>query len=219
MKSVDLATADLFADAAEDQPLAAGAMLLRGAAAALAQALWHDLEAVIAQAALRHMATPGGRRMSVAMSNCGAWGWTSDARGYRYTAIDPQSGAAWPPLPESLRGLARAAAARAGFAAFEPDACLINRYLPGARLSLHQDRDESDLSQPVVSVSLGLPATFLFGGLARADAAARIALRHGDVLVWGGPSRLRYHGVLPLADGVHPLLGAQRINLSLRRAR
>lgn len=219
MTAVDLITADLFADAAAAQSLAPGAMWLRGAASPVVPALWRDLNGVIAQSGFRNMVTPGGRRMSVAMSNCGDLGWVSDASGYRYTGTDPQSGQAWPRMPASFRQLARRAAERAGFVAFEPDACLINRYVPGARLSLHQDRDESDLSQPVVSVSLGLSAVFLFGGLARAERSARIPLRHGDVVVWGGASRLRYHGVLPLAPGEHALCGAQRINLTFRRAR
>jgi len=199
-------------------PLADGALLLRGFALAAQDQLLADVRAVIAAAPLRHLSTPGGLRMSVAMTNCGALGWISDRRGYRYDAIDPARGAPWPALPASFRALAWQAAARAGFDAFAPDACLINRYLPGTRLSLHQDRDERDYSAPIVSVSLGLPAVFLFGGLQRADKALRVALHHGDVVVWGGPSRLRFHGVLPLGDGAHALLGAERINLTLRRA-
>jgi alkylated DNA repair protein (DNA oxidative demethylase) len=164
------------------------------------------------------MLTPGGARMSVAMTNCGAVGWISDRRGYRYTSHDPDSGHAWPPLPAPIRALATLAAAAAGYADFEPDACLVNRYLPATRLSLHQDRNERDLSAPVVSVSLGLPAWFLFGGLRRADPVRRIALLHGDVVVWGGSSRLAFHGLAPLADAQHPLTGRCRINLTLRRA-
>lgn len=215
----DLFSADLFIAAANEQALAPGAWLLRGFAAPFDRALWRELNAIIARSPLRHMSTPGGRSMSVAMSNCGELGWVSDQRGYRYTAIDPQTGLRWPPMPDAFKGLAQSAAERAGYPAFKPDACLINCYAPLARLSLHQDRDESDLSQPVVSVSLGLPAVFLFGGLARNDAAVRVALTHGDVVVWGGPSRLRYHGVLPLASDEHVLCGAQRFNLSFRRAR
>lgn len=215
-------TYDLF-DAIDDaqagaEPLADGAVVLRGFARQVQRALLADVSAVIAVAPLRHLLTPGGLRMSVAMTNCGALGWVSDRRGYRYDAIDPERGAPWPPLPASFAGLAERAAARAGFDAFAPDACLINRYTPGSRLSLHQDRDERDHSAPIVSVSLGLPAVFLFGGLGRTDKARRVGLRHGDVVVWGGPSRLRFHGVLPLADGVHPLLGRERINLTFRRA-
>jgi alkylated DNA repair protein (DNA oxidative demethylase) len=200
------------------QPLAEGALLLRGFALAAQQQLLADVRTVVAAAPLRHLITPGGLRMSVAMTNCGALGWVSDRRGYRYDAIDPERGLPWPPMPTSFRALAQQAAARAGFEAFAPDACLINRYLPGAKLSLHQDRDERDFGAPIVSVSLGLPALFLFGGLRRADQAMRVALRHGDVVVWGGPSRLRFHGVLPLADGQHALLGGERINLTLRAA-
>jgi len=166
----------------------------------------------------RHMLTPGGARMSVAMTNCGQVGWISDRRGYRYERVDPESGQPWPPMPAALRELAVRSAATAGFIGFEPDACLVNRYAPGTRLSLHQDRNERDLRAPVVSVSLGLPALFLFGGLRRADAAQRIALAHGDVLVWGGRQRLAFHGIAPLADGEHALTGRCRINLTFRRA-
>lgn len=200
------------------QPLALGAVLLRGLAGAGAEALWADLQAVLQQAPLRHMVTPGGFRMSVAMSNCGALGWVSDDTGYRYDPLDPGSGQPWPALPASFRALAHRAAEQAGFAAFEPDACLINRYAAGARLTLHQDRNERDLRQPIVSVSLGLPAVFLFGGPQRRDATMRVPLVHGDVVVWGGPARLRYHGVLALKPGHHALTGACRINLTLRRA-
>ncbi|MCV2359700.1 DNA oxidative demethylase AlkB [Paucibacter sp. TC2R-5] len=201
-----------------DLAIADGAWLLPGFALDAAAALREAVEAVLVEAPLRHLHTPGGQVMQVAMSNCGPLGWVSDARGYRYQALDPLSGRTWPALPPLIAGLAREAAARAGYASFDADACLINRYLPGNRLSLHQDRDERDFSQPIVSISLGLPATFLFGGLSRADKPARLTLRHGDVLVWGGPSRLRFHGVLPLDDGEHPLLGRQRLNLTLRRA-
>ncbi|MEP6874694.1 MAG: DNA oxidative demethylase AlkB [Burkholderiales bacterium] len=215
-------TFELF-DAPDDAepatpPLAEGAMLLRGFARPMQDALLADVRSVIAAAPLRHLTTPGGLRMSVAMTNCGALGWVSERRGYRYDALDPDSGLAWPAMPASFRSLAAQAAARAGFEGFAPDACLINRYRPGARLSLHQDRDEHDFRAPIVSVSLGVPAVFLFGGLQRADKALRVRLQHGDVVVWGGASRLRFHGVLPLADAEHPLLGAQRINLTFRRA-
>jgi alkylated DNA repair protein (DNA oxidative demethylase) len=194
------------------------AVLLPGAASDQAAALLAALQPVIAVSPWRHMVTPGGLRMSVAMSNCGQVGWISDRRGYRYDDIDPESGRPWPPMPETLRRLALQAAVTAGFAGFQPDACLINRYLPGTRLSLHQDRNEHDLSAPVVSVSLGLPAMFLFGGLRRANPAQRIALLHGDVVVWGGRQRLAFHGVTPLADGEHPLTGRCRINLTFRKA-
>jgi alkylated DNA repair protein (DNA oxidative demethylase) len=216
-------TLDLFdALEADAEPgelaLADGARLLRGFARPAQHELLADVRAVITAAPLRHLVTPGGMRMSVAMTNCGTLGWVSDRRGYRYDRIDPERGKPWPAMPGSFRDLARRAAARAGFDAFAPDACLINRYVAGTKLSLHQDRDERDLDAPIVSVSLGLPAVFLFGGLRRTDKAQRIPLFHGDVVVWGGAARLRFHGVLPLADGRHPLLGAERINLTFRAA-
>jgi DNA oxidative demethylase len=201
------------------EPLAEGAAVLRGFAREADAVLLSDVRAVIAAAPPRHLTTPGGLRMSVAMTNCGALGWVSDRRGYRYDPLDPERAAPWPPMPESFRALAARAAAEAGFDGFAPDACLINSYLPGTKLSLHQDRDESDLRAPIVSVSLGLSAVFLFGGLQRADKTQRVSLRHGDVVVWGGASRLRFHGVLPLAEGDHAMLGSQRINLTFRRAR
>lgn len=203
---------------AAPEPIAPGAVLLRGFAFDQAEALIHAAQQVIAAAPLRHPVTPGGRAMSVGMSNCGALGWTSSRTGYRYSCTDPLTGQPWPPMPACLADLALRAAAAAGFDHFMPDACLINRYEPGARMSLHQDRDESDLGAPIVSVSLGLPAVFLFGGLQRGDRPARWRLAHGDVVVWGGASRLAFHGVAPLADGDHPRLGRQRINLTFRRA-
>ncbi len=215
-------TLDLFAadaPALDDEPLSPGAVVLRGFATAQADALKAAVDSVSAAAPFRHLVTPGGQRMSVAMTNCGELGWVSDRRGYRYDPVDPESGAPWPALPEPFRELAHAAAARAGYPAFAPDACLVNRYAPGARLSLHQDRDERDLRAPIVSVSLGLPAVFLWGGDARGDPARRVALHHGDVAVWGGPSRLRFHGVLALRDGEHPFAGAQRINITFRKVR
>lgn len=212
-------THDLFAAIDADRlPLAPGAWLLRGFALDRVPALLATVERVVAAAPFRHMETRGGLRMSVAMSNCGALGWVSDRRGYRYEAIDPHSGRAWPAMPDAFAALAADAAAAAGFPGFVPDACLVNRYVPGTRLGLHQDRDERDYDAPIVSVSLGLLATFLFGGENRGDRAQRIPLHHGDVVAWGGPSRLRHHGVLALKDGHHPMLGAQRINLTLRRA-
>lgn len=198
--------------------LAPGAVVLRGFAAKPAAELVTAIDAVAAAAPFRHMAVPGGHRMSVAMTNCGALGWVSDAHGYRYSTTDPRDGRAWPAMPEVLRRLAVEAARRGGFDGFAPDACLINRYVPGARMSLHQDRDEHDFAQPIVSVSLGLPAMFLFGGLRRSERPVRVPLLHGDVVVWGGPARLRYHGVLALRDGHHALVGAQRINLTFRKA-
>jgi alkylated DNA repair protein (DNA oxidative demethylase) len=215
-------TLDLFAadmPELEDEALSSGAVVLRGFASARADELKHAVAGVGAAAPFRHLITPGGFRMSVAMTNCGELGWVSDRRGYRYDPVDPDSGRPWPALPEAFRALARDAAARAGYAGFAPDACLINRYAPGARLSMHQDRDEKDLRAPIVSVSLGLPAVFLWGGDVRADKARRIALNHGDVVVWGGPSRLRFHGVLALKDGDHPFAGGHRINLTFRKVR
>lgn len=202
-----------------DIQLAPGAMLLAGFARPLEAPLIEAVNAVIERAPFRHLVTPGGHRMSVAMTNCGRVGWVSDRTGYRYDAIDPERGQPWPQMPAVFADLAARAAAKAGFADFRPDACLINRYEPGAKLSLHQDKDELDFDAPIVSVSLGLPATFLFGGLNRNDKTARHRLTHGDVVAWGGPSRLAYHGVMPLADGEHPLLGSQRINLTFRKTR
>lgn len=203
-----------------DQPLELrrGAFLLRSFAGPLAAELIRGVERIITAAPLRHMLTPGGQRMSVAMTNCGTAGWITDRRGYRYEARDPDTGDAWPAMPADFEELAHAAAASVGFAGFYPDACLINRYLPGARMSLHQDRDERDFGQPIVSVSLGLPAVFLLGGLERAARAQRITLSHGDVLVWGGAARLLFHGVLPIKEGRHETLGATRINLTFRKA-
>jgi alkylated DNA repair protein (DNA oxidative demethylase) len=213
---------DLFDDLPilpEAVPLAPGALLLRAFARAQAALLLQATEAVLAQVPLRHMQTPGGHTMSVATASCGALGWVSDAQGYRYAARDPQSGQPWPAMPQCLVDLAQRAAAEAGFANFRPEACLINQYVPGAKLSLHQDRDEQDLSAPIVSLSLGLPAVFLFGGAERSQRPQRYRLAHGDVVVWGGPSRLAFHGVAPLEDGDHAQLGRRRINLTFRRVR
>jgi alkylated DNA repair protein (DNA oxidative demethylase) len=215
-------TTDLF-DSTEILPsreqIAEGAMLLRGFARPIQHDLLSAIETITAQAPFRHMSTPGGYQMSVAMTNCGALGWVTDRTGYRYDGIDPTSRKPWPEMPPIFRELAGQAAAQAGFAGFRPEACLVNRYEPGARLSLHQDRDEKNYDEPIVSVSLGLPATFLWGGLKRSDKTVRYRLEHGDVVVWGGPSRLVFHGVAPLADGEHALLGRRRINLTFRKAR
>ena len=199
--------------------MAEGAVLLRGFAKSFEAELIEALRDIAAQAPFRHMITPGGHRMSVAMSNCGGLGWVTDRSGYRYDASDPETGKPWPAMPPLFRELARQAAAEAGFDGFSPDACLINRYQSGARMSLHQDKDELDFGAPIVSVSLGLPATFLFGGSRRSDKPRRFRLEHGDVAVWGGPARLRFHGVAPLADGEHALMGRQRINLTFRKVR
>jgi DNA oxidative demethylase len=215
-------TGDLFSDVprgtGEVVKLAEGAVLLRGIATGEAEALVKSVEEVASAAPFRHMVTPGGYRMSVAMTNCGPLGWVSDKSGYRYASLDPATGRSWPPMPVSFLAIARQAAATAGFEGFNPDACLINRYEPGARLTLHQDKDERDFEAPIVSVSLGLPATFLFGGLRRKDRPRRLRLENGDVAVWGGPARRAYHGIAPLADGDHPLTGRCRINLTFRKA-
>lgn len=207
------------APASTQQQLAPGAKLLHGFAHNMDVDWLQAIDAVIAQAPLRHMQTPGGYTMSVATTSCGHLGWVSDAHGYRYAAHDPLSGQPWPAMSACFVTLAQRAAAQAGYVAFKPESCLINTYAPGAKLSLHQDKDEKDLSAPIVSVSLGLPAVFLFGGVQRSDKPLRYRLEHGDVVVWGGPSRLAYHGVLPLVDGEHPLLGRRRINLTFRRVR
>ena len=209
-------TMHLFEDPA--QPLGPGAMVLREFALPQEASLLAALSEVVSSAPFRHMTTPGGLRMSVAMSNCGSLGWVSDRTGYRYDAVDPLSGLPWPRLPESFLELATRAAHAAGFEHFVPDACLINRYEPGAKLSLHQDKDERDFSQPIVSVSLGVPAVFLFGGLKRSDPAIRVTLTHSDIVVWGGPARLRYHGIAPLKEAHHPSFGRHRINLTFRKA-
>jgi DNA oxidative demethylase len=216
------ASGDLFAGSTDYstrcERLRSGAFVLRGFAVADSTAILKELTGILAQAPLRHMTTPGGFRMSVSMCNCGTLGWVTDRSGYRYTSLDPESSRRWPAMPAVFTSLAARAAQRAGYSGFVADACLINRYEPGARLTLHQDRNERDLEQPVVSVSLGLPAVFQFGGTRRADRTIRVALEHGDVVVWGGESRLSFHGVLPLREGTHPATGGCRINLTFRRA-
>jgi alkylated DNA repair protein (DNA oxidative demethylase) len=202
----------------EYEPIGDGAAVLRGFALPDSASLLAGVAEIAAAAPFRRMVTPGGYTMSVAMTNCGDFGWVTDRGGYRYQRLDPSSDHPWPAIPERLAMAARAAAIAAGYPGFTPDACLVNRYEPGARLSLHQDRNERDLTQPIVSVSLGLPATFLFGGLARSERPRRIRLEHGDIVVWGGPTRLVYHGVEPLADGIHPATGRCRINLTCRKA-
>ena len=210
---------DLFDDTKPARgEIAPGAVLLRGFCRDRTGALLAAIDGIVAVAPFRHMITPGGYRMSAAMTNCGAAGWITDRKGYRYGARDPESGEAWPAMPPAFLVLAAEAAAAAGYPGFVPDAGLINRYEVGARLSLHQDRNERDFTAPIVSVSLGLPATFLFGGDKRTDKQQRIPLQHGDVVVWGGPARLAFHGVAPLKEGDHPLLGRRRINLTLRKA-
>lgn len=214
-------TGDLFAMEGSEagvEPLGSHACVLRRHALPWLDRLLPALQQVIEQAPFRHMMTPGGLPMSAALTSCGHYGWVTDRHGYRYAAEDPLDGQPWPAMPAVFRQLAEDAAARGGFPGFDPDACLINQYLPGARMSLHQDRDEHDLRWPVVSVSLGLPAVFLFGGMHRADPTRKVALMHGDVVVWGGVDRLRFHGIQPVKPGEHPQLGAQRINFTFRRA-
>ncbi|WP_077046887.1 DNA oxidative demethylase AlkB [Pseudomonas sp. KK4] len=217
-------TFDLFADAEPQQqprrdPIGEQAWVLRGFALPWLERLLPALEAVLQAAPFRQMVTPGGFTMSVALSSCGTWGWTTDRSGYRYTRDDPLTGQPWPTMPEVFLQLAQAAAREAGFADFVPDSCLINRYIPGAKMSLHQDKDEKSYAAPIVSVSLGLPAMFLFGGFARSDKSQRVPLLHGDIVVWGGVDRLRYHGVLPIKQGQHAVLGEQRINFTFRHAK
>jgi alkylated DNA repair protein (DNA oxidative demethylase) len=217
-------TPDLFAD--DDTasplpthvPLGAQSVLLRGFALPVVDSLIATVASVIDDAPLRQMVTPGGYTMSVALTNCGALGWVSDRRGYRYAPADPQNGKPWPAMPDVIHDLGRDAARAAGFDDFDADACLINRYLPSTKMSLHQDKDEHDMRRPIVSVSLGIPATFQFGGLQRSDPTQRVPLVHGDVVVWGGVDRLRFHGILPVKTAHHPQLGAQRLNITLRMA-
>jgi alkylated DNA repair protein (DNA oxidative demethylase) len=215
-------TMNLFGDLAGvellREHLGPGAIVLRKFALAEEEALLAALSHMVSIAPFRHMTTPGGFRMSVGMTNCGSLGWVSDKTGYRYEAMDPLSGQRWPSMPEPFLKLATGAAQEAGFENFVPDACLINRYEQGAKLSLHQDKDELDFTQPIVSVSLGIPAVFLFGGQSRADKTIRVNLTHGDIAVWGGPARLRYHGIVPLKEGNHERLGRYRINLTFRKA-
>jgi len=216
-------TSDLFSGPGVSQPgeeiMADGAMLLRGFVGGDEAALVAALRDIVAAAPFRRMFTPGGHQMSVAMTNCGNAGWVTDRSGYRYSPDDPETGKPWPAMPRLLRDLAGRAAERAGFARFAPDVCLVNRYVPGAKMSLHQDKDELDFAAPIVSVSLGLPAIFLFGGLKRSDKPQRFRIDHGDIAVWGGPSRLFFHGVAPLAEGSHPVMGPQRLNLTFRKIR
>jgi DNA oxidative demethylase len=221
MATVQNHTEDLFGSAVPDtrhELLVPGAWLLHGFALKMGSALSAAVERIETAAPFRHLETPGGFRMSVAMTNCGSLGWVSDRHGYRYQSYDPLSGKPWPPMPQIFMELAEAAAQAGGFPAFAPDACLVNRYQPGARLTLHQDKDERDFESPIVSVSLGLPAVFLFGGEVRSERQRRVPLQHGDVVVWGGAARLRHHGVLPVKEGHHEILGAQRVNLTFRRA-
>lgn len=212
----------LFDNADEQQswiePICDGAHILRHFASQQDVELLRAIEGVSREHPFRHLRTPNGHRMSVAMTCCGDVGWVSDPSGYRYSPIDPDNNQTWLPIPEILMSLAKAAAKEAGFSDFLPDSCLINQYQVGTRLSLHQDKDEKNFNAPIVSISLGIPATFLFGGVHRSDPIQKFFLAHGDVVVWGGPARLRYHGVAPIKEAAHPVVGAQRINLTFRRA-
>lgn len=191
--------------------------ILRGRAITVEDGLLRAVRLIEQQAPPRQMTTPGGGRMTALMSSCGVAGWTSDESGYAYRRRDPQSGSAWPALPGVLLDFAGECASEAGFHGFRPNSCLINRYAVGAGMGLHQDRNEGDFGHPIVSVSLGLPATFLFGGAHRTDPVAKARLVHGDVVVFGGRERLFFHGVRPVADGYHELLGPFRINLTFRK--
>jgi len=214
-------TQDLFEDHSDPNRtptvITPGAMLLPGFTLAVADQLCGHIEQVIAQAPLRHLTTPGGHKMSVAMTNCGAMGWVSDGYGYRYDSRDPLSGELWPAIPAAFKEIASAAAAEAGYKNFRPQACLINEYQVGAKMTLHQDKDERNQTAPIVSLSFGLPATFQFGGLERENACQKFHLEHGDAVVWGGPARFCFHGILPLAQGEHRLLGAKRWNITFRQ--
>jgi DNA oxidative demethylase len=219
MTHADPASLDLFRGPGDREAIGESALVLRGFALPYVGELLPALSAIEAAAPFRHMVTPGGFTMSVALTNCGPLGWTSDRRGYRYSQIDPLTGKPWPAMPGSFDQLSRAASAAAGFGNRGFDACLINRYVPGSRLTLHQDKDEQDFTAPIVSVSLGMDATFLFGGMQRRGATLRVPLVHGDVVVWGGPARLHFHGVDTLQESSHPMTGAARLNLTLRTAR
>lgn len=208
----------LFPDDSQSrEKLEEGAVWLRRFAALDAARLIERVAEIARAAPFRHLVTPGGHTMSVAMTNCGRVGWVSDRSGYRYDRLDPDSQNPWPAMPKEFIDLAARAAAEGGFERYDPDACLINRYEAGTRLSLHQDRDEKDAWAPIVSVSLGIPAVFQWGGKKRSDPVRRLRLEHGDVVVWGGPARFVYHGVLPLKPAEHPLTGPVRINLTFRK--
>lgn len=222
MKRSKAAIGDLFTGSEPRrgrEEIAQGAWLLPGFALEVADDLLAEIYRVAEAAPFRNMVTPGGFRMSVAMTNCGSAGWVTDRKGYRYQPTDPGTGRAWPPIPEVFLDLSRRASQDAGFGDFRPDACLVNRYEPGTRLTLHQDRNERDFGQPIVSVSLGIPAIFLFGGNERKDRPKRVPVKHGDVVVWGGPARLAFHGVAELDDADHPATGRLRYNITLRKAR
>lgn len=215
--SGDLFGGVTFEEAARE-PLGDGAVVLRGFARTDRARLLDAVRAIAAAAPFRHMVVRGGRRMSVAMTSCGSVGWVTDESGYRYDRLDPATGRPWPPLPDLFLALAARAAHQAGFRGYEPDSCLLNEYASGTRLSLHRDADERDFTQPIVSVSLGIPGVLLWGGLARGNTTRRVRLESGDVVVWGGPARLVYHGVESVAEDVDPLAGSRRFNLTFRKA-
>lgn len=212
-----MSTLELFAADAGPVRLGDGIALLRGFADT--KTLFPLILRLAERAPFRHLVTPGGQTMSVAMTNCGNVGWVSDRSGYRYSSRDPLTERDWPAMPDAFMSLALSAAKAAGFPDFVPDACLVNRYSAGARLTAHRDADEQNFAQPIVSVSLGLPASFAFYGLTRGGKGTSVPLVDGDVLVWGGPSRLVYHAVRPIKPGVHPLTGEYRYNLTFRHAR
>ncbi|THJ30850.1 DNA oxidative demethylase AlkB [Lampropedia aestuarii] len=215
------ASFDLFADSPEEQRVALGpqAVVLRQKASPLAAELVARIEDVLQHSPLYQMATPGGKPLSVRTTSCGTHGWSSDPTGYSYVRHHPLTDQAWPEIPAAWSALATEAAQEAGFAQFAPDTCLINQYGLDSKMALHQDRSEQDLRQPVVSISLGMSALFLWGGMQRSDKPAHVLLHHGDMVVWGGVDRLRFHGIKHLTGAPHPQLGAMRYNLTLRRAR
>jgi len=190
-----------------------GAVLMRSLALPQDNEFFTAAEAIIAARPLHHTTTPSGLPMGVMVTDCG------DSRAFanRWDTANPERMRLWPPMPPLLRDFAIRCAVRSGFPQFRPDACHINRYQAGTKLGLHQDRHECDWTQPIVSLSFGLECIFLLGGLQRTDKPRRILLEHGDVIVWGGPSRMRFHGVQPLKPGHHPLTGPYRYNLTFRK--
>lgn len=204
---------DLFSKRIDIVP---GMVLLRGFANS--PILIESLSQVLAHSPLRQMETSRGFKMSVHTSNCGEAGWISDRRGYRYVKQDPLNGKPWPDLPIAFKSVAQDAAIEAGFSAYEPDVCLINRYRPGNQMGAHQDKDEQDFTQPIVSVSLGIDARFFVIGPEKRGSSTAVDLTDGDVLVFGGPARKFFHGVRKLRESIHPALGAVRWNLTFRKA-
>lgn len=210
---------DLFDDQLPKKTrIAEGAYWLRGHALPAADLLWAELRKHFATYPPQQMFTPMGYKMSVRSTSMGDAAWVGTKKGYGYASIDTAINQALPPLPSTFLSLANHAATEAGYNDFTPDSCLINCYDIGSKMGLHQDKDERDFNQPIVSVSLGIPATFLFGGAKRSDKPTQIPLTHGDVVVWGGASRLFYHGVQTIKPNKHPLLGELRCNLTFRKA-